>query len=228
MNLFLLGSCRIHRPIRKSMDNGHCVLLNRIDPCWFMHTARAARQAVEIIQGEIDPPLELRDLIFETDNQRIIDFRAPDMIRGADALILEICTLSSIDLNGWEANAHRIWHANKEDDPRVRSAVKTMQTSEEIANDIRNISDMTQKPIMVVNHISITGIPELDSSRKILTDTLKDAAKMIDFVLFDTTIVLESVPRSIALKDHNHYTAEFETTLGSAMIAHLQSQFFTQ
>lgn len=228
MNIFLLGSCRIHRPIRKSMDDGHCVLLNRVDPCWFMHTARAACQSVEIIQGKIDPPLDLRELIFETDDERVIDFIAPDMIRDADALILEICTLSSIDLNGWEANAHRMWRANNEADPRAISAVKTVNSLEDIADNIKKISDMTHKPIMVVNHIATTGISELDSSRKILTDTLKNAAKMVDFALFDTASVLDFVPTHIALKDHNHYNTGFESTVGNAMIAQLKSQFFTQ
>jgi len=227
MNIFLLGSCRIHRPIRKSMDDGHCALLNRVDPCWFMHTARAACQSVEIIQGKIDPPLDLRELIFETDNERVIDFVAPDMVRDADALVLEICTLSSIDLNGWEANAHRMWRANKEDDPRALSAVKTVDSSEIIADNIKKISDMTHKPIMVVNHISITGIPELDRSRKTLTETLKKAAEIVDFSLFDTASVLDSVPMHIALKDHNHYNTDFELIVGNAMIAQLQSQFFT-
>ena len=198
---------------------GKVNFLNAVDPCWFMHTARAARESLEIICGHTHPPLHLRELIFETDNDREINFQAPDLVRKADIIIVEVCTLKSIDVEGWDANAHRMWRAKKDKDPRASSAITKKNTAQEIAEEINLISEISGKKLMVVNHISITGDPQLDRARKTLTATLEDARKIAPFALFDTYSVLNKVPLEAALKDHNHYKADFEHSVGDAMFS---------
>lgn len=217
MNIFLLGSCRIHRPIRAISKAGKVNLLNRSDPCWFTHTARAARQSLEIICNHTPPPLHLRELIFETDNNREIDFQAPDLVRKADILIIEICTLRSIDVEGWDANAHRMRRAKIDGDSRVSCSITKEITAKDIAEEISLISKISGKRLMIVNHISITGNQKIDYTRKKLTATLKEANKITPFAFFDTYSVLSGIPFDTALKDYNHYNTDFEFSVGNAM-----------
>lgn len=217
MNLFLLGSCRIHRPMRRLHSAGKVNLLNYVDPCWFTHTARAARQSLEIICGHKAPPLHLRELFFETDDDRQISFSAPEMVRNADMIMMEICTLKAIDIEGWDVNAHRVRKAKNNKDPRLAASVQRMDTAKEIAEEIDLIVRMSGKKVMVVNHISDTGQPDLDRVRKKLTSTLNDAKEIVPFTLFDTHTVLGDVPFDVALEDVNHYKTSFERSVGNAM-----------
>lgn len=222
MNVFLLGSCRIHRPMRQLDRSGQVTLLNKVDPVWFMHTARAARQSLEVICNLADPPLHLRELIYETDDEREIEFRAPEMVRQADAIVVEVCSIKSIDLEGWEMNAHRMRSAQINGDPRAEACTRTTSTASEIAAEIRKISEISGKDVMVVNHISVTGQPNLDRARSRVTRVLESARDITPFHLFDTAPVLDQVPVETALKDQNHYAPDFELAMGEAMLAHLK------
>lgn len=219
MKVFVLGSCRVHRPMRKLADLGKVYHLNAVDPCWFLHTARAARQSLEIIQGKVEPPLHLRDLVFETDNDRTIAFRAPEKVQAADVIVVEVCTLNSIALEGWDANAHRVHRASNAADVRLEGGVRSKSTSEDIAREIRAICGMSEKPVVVVNHIALTGLPALDHARKNLTQTLFAAAEITPFTIFDTGTVLRGVLRNEALHDANHYNKAFELTVGEGILA---------
>ena len=218
MKVFVLGSCRVHRPIRKLSATGAVEQLNIVDPSWFLHNARAARQSLEIILGKTQPPMHLRDLIFETDDARTIAFQAPEMVQEADLIAVEVCTLNSLVIEGWETNTHRASRATKNRDPRIEGASRGKFTAEDIAADIHEIALMSGKPILVVNHIALTGSPDLDQARAMLTQTLTAAAELTPFALFDTASVLADVQLSDALEDCNHYKGSFELTVGEGIL----------
>lgn len=221
MNVFLLGSCRIHRPMKALHKVGKINLMNVVDPCWFTHSARAARQSLEIICGQNAPPLHLKELFFETAPDREIKFHAPDLVDKADIIIVEVCTLKSIDIEGWDVNAHLVRHAQRNEDPRIASAVRKMTTAEEISEEIRLISEISSKDVMVINHISLTGNLQIDQARRIVTDTIKKANNFTDFTFFDTQSVLNKFPVKTALEDQNHYNKDFERIVGEAIYSHI-------
>jgi hypothetical protein len=207
--------------MRQLAARGGVDYLNIADPCWFLHTARAARQALEIVQGQVPPPLHLRDLIFETEDTRAITFQAPEMIQAADILLVEASTLNSIDVEGWELNPHRVWHATRDNDPRIQGAIRRKVTAQDIAADLNAIARNAGKPVVVANHIALTGQPDLDQARASLTQALMLAAEQAPFALFDTAGILTGTPLADALKDHNHYHQDFELTVGQAMLARM-------
>jgi len=218
LKVFLQGSCRIHRPFRALQTSGKVDFLNSVDPCWFSHTARAARQSIEIICGRVAPPFHMRELFFETDDARKIEFLAPDRLALADLLVIEVCTLSSVDVDGWDVNAHRMYSAVKNGDPRADGASKRINTSADIAHEIGVIKEITGKNVMIVNHIGVTGLKAVDDARSSLTRTLEAARQIEAFFLFDTSNALRNVPTELALEDHNHYRREFEAVMGEAML----------
>ncbi|MDZ4095444.1 MAG: hypothetical protein U1D35_11135, partial [Paracoccaceae bacterium] len=66
LNVFVIGSCRVWRPLWLMADAGRVVLTNRADPWWFTHTARAAVQFLEVTQTGAEIPPDLKRLILET------------------------------------------------------------------------------------------------------------------------------------------------------------------
>jgi len=226
LNLFLLGSCRIHRPIRKMMDQKKCILLNRKDPLWFMHTSRAALQAIQFIKGELQPPLHLRELIFETDNAREIEFEGNHHLNKTDVLIIEICSLTSIDIDGWEANAHRVNRAEKLENPITKRVTKKKYNAQEIGDDLHEISKKIQKPILLVNHISHTGIEKVDSSRAQLTSILKEVvSRNKKILLFDTAPLIKNSKLEKTIEDNNHYCRDFEPVIGEAILDYAKNHY---
>lgn len=208
--------------MRKANAAGLCTLLNIDDPLWFMHTSRAARQALDIVMGTVAPPLHLRELVLEIPHTRETVFAAPQLVQQADAVLVEVCTLNAADVQGWEANAHLLWHAKKNNDPRLDLVRHRVETAEEIARNIGEIREMVCKPVMVVNHITPCGIAAVDTARARLTAVLREAETSGGFRLFDTAHVLAYVDPATALQDQNHYKADFEVTMGRAMFAALQ------
>lgn len=202
---------------------GRCVLLNRQDPMWFMHTAEAALQAVRLIRGELEPPLHLREYIFETDNTRQIDFRREHMLAEADVIITEVCTLRSIDVDGWEANAHRMAHARRNGDEVARRAAYHTRSADEVSISIEGIFKRTAKPVLIVNHISPTGIGAVDDTRGQLTAVLSAVAgRSPSYGFFDTGEVLRMHSSEDALEDKDHYRKDFEPVVGDALLAAAQ------
>ncbi|WP_417714343.1 hypothetical protein [Pseudophaeobacter arcticus] len=225
MNLLLLGSCRIHYTLGSVIADCAHEVLNEIDPMWFMHNVRAAEQSLRIIMGEEKPPLHLKELIFETDDTRDIKYVAPDVVKNADLLVVEMCTLKSLRLEGWEINSHRIYREESRTGQKIEGVEERYFTAHEIAGHIRKIKDATLKPVMIVNHISTTGISSMDTARRRVTDFTLAAQKMVDFEFFDTASVLNHVPLEQVLEDHSHYRDEFTPVMGHALADHITRCF---
>ena len=223
LQLMLLGSCRIYRPLIKGSVDGRIVVLNTTDPRWYSHTARGALQSLKIIIGELDPPSHLSDLIFETDESREIQFRSPEILSRADALVVEVCSRKSHDIEGWEANAHRIFGAKRSQDPRLAGLRESNCSEDEIAGDLSQIRRLSNRPVIVVNHIGPTGVERVDAARSRHTSILKRAAERSDCSFFDTAAALQDISSDLALEDVHHYKASFEQTVGEAMADHVIS-----
>lgn len=225
MKLLLLGSCRIHYPLGSVDEANNIEILNKVDPMWFMHNVRAAEQSLRIIKGELAPPLHLKELIFETDDSRHIDYVAPDAVSSADAIVIEMCTLKSLRLEGWELNPHRVFREEKKSGKKIEGIEQTFFTPSDIAHYISLIKEQTSKPVLIVNHIRPTNIVPMDVARQKLTDFILTARKTVDFEFFDTTSVLDSVSTETALEDHSHYREEFEPVIGDALVKYIEQCF---
>ncbi|NHF72706.1 hypothetical protein [Paracoccus xiamenensis] len=157
--------------------------------------------------------------MFETDDNRSVDFVAPSLVQKADVVIVEACTLKTTWIDKWEVNAHRFWHAQKNQDPRANHAITQFSTSKDLAEAICQISGISGKPVIAVNHIARTGDIAMDQSRESVTDALKEAMGFTPFFCFDTSIALNGFDTEIALVDHNHYRPTFEKTVGQELLA---------
>ncbi|MCC7049173.1 MAG: hypothetical protein IT562_20845 [Alphaproteobacteria bacterium] len=101
MNIFVVGSCRVHRPLRwaqehhlVSIANGHCH--------WFTHSARECLQYLDILDGREIPP-EMFQLVVGTGN---VKSDAPqlafDLVSSAhDVSVVEISTHKRLRYRDW-------------------------------------------------------------------------------------------------------------------------------
>lgn len=224
LNVFAIGSCRIHRPLRHLDDAKSIKLLNRFDPCWFVHTSGAARQYLDVVSGRLRIPAELEPYILEG-KPRKVNYDGVDQLAQCDLVVVEISSLKVYRSRGWDLNAHIIWRAKKEADssPIVAEMTERGATEEEIIADLLYVRETTGKPVMVVDHLHF-----LDENGKALparsqiTDILAYAETRLGFPFFSTRPTISLHGQDAALEDQAHYRKEFEATVGEAMYPFLE------
>lgn len=233
-NVLAIGSCRIFRPLRRLHDAGLVNLVNYEDRFWFTHTAEAARQYVDVMQGRVHIPQELRPAALESDLEWPEDMALglPD----ADLVIAEVSSLKGPSVGEFKLNAHKVYGIAKEsgldsqpithgntaalpDDHILKTLKVAYTTSGQIRDDLRAIKDATGAPMMVVDHLyAMTSEGELIPGRAPLTIELKEASKDVGYLFHSTRDLIEEHGAETALLDHNHYRAEFEATVGESML----------
>src|SRR5690606_19658820 len=119
-------------------------LLNRIDPCWFVHTSGAARQYLDVVSGRARIPVELEPYILEG-KPRKMNYDGVDQLAQCDLVVVEISSLKVHRSRGCDLNAHIIWRARKEADssPVVKEMIDRAATEDEIIADLLYIREMT-------------------------------------------------------------------------------------
>ena len=219
LNVFAIGSCRIHRPLRHLDDCGAVKLLNRIDPCWFVHTSGAARQYLDVVSGRARIPVELEPYILEG-KPRKMNYDGVDQLAQCDLVVVEISSLKVHRSRGWDLNAHIIWRARKEADssPVVKEMIDRAATEDEIIADLLYIREMTKRPVMVVDHLHFLDKDgNTFPARTQISGILANAETKLRFPFFSTRPTIDLHGIGTALEDHAHYRKEFEAVVGAAM-----------
>lgn len=205
--IFVIGSCRIWRPLRPFHADGSIVLTNMRDPQWFTHTSRAAMQFVESAVGKRQIPEHLHQLIVETTPaDRIVDFEGRQAIQGADFILIEVSSLKSFDSGGFELNQHRVLRAGMHFPP-------TRIGRNDVFHHLDAIEQMTGKPLALVDHIPFDLNGEVIPARKEIADILEASGRRfiskMDFMQPDW------------LEDINHHRKESEAEIGRLLLSRL-------
>jgi hypothetical protein len=244
-SILAIGSCRIFRPLRHLHESGRIKLLNYSENQWFTHTAAAARQFVDILDGTIQIPVELRRATLEADVVFPSDMRASAPLR-ADAVIVEVSSLKQHRVGGIELNAHKVYGIAVESGLNYRPIVqgvtsdlpddhvlKPMRvdyaTQGELAKDLLSIRDRLACPLMTVNHL-YSEMPDGTAApdRVRLTAALQQLGLQHDIPMHDTQPAIAEYGIEVALKDQNHYRSDFEPVVGERILTSIQKLVATQ
>lgn len=239
-SVLAIGSCRIFRPLRPLHEDGLINLLNYSENQWFTHTAAAARQYIDVLDGTTHIPERLRRAALEADAVFPEDMTAAAPLQ-ADAVVVEVSSLKQHRLNGVELNAHKVYGIAMESGLDYRPIVqgdtselpddhllKTMQVSYtdlgELASDLSSIRARLSCPIMTVNHLyseMSDGTPALDRVR--LTEALRQIESEHGIPMHDTEPAIREYGVHAALLDQNHYRGDFEPVVGTRLLKSIRS-----
>ncbi|WP_299092002.1 hypothetical protein [uncultured Microbacterium sp.] len=214
------------------------IKLVNVDRSWFTHTAAAAKQYIDVMDGRVNIPRELRDVALEG----VIEWPA-DMALGlpqSDLTVIEVSSLKRHVIDTYELNAHKVWGAakatgldyrpivqgNTESLP-TESVLKPLRvahtTEEELGETLSAIQARVGSPILLVDHLFsplADGSPAAERVK--LTATLRTVSAESGFTLFETESVIKAHGVVVALLDQNHYRPEFEETVGLSMLPALK------
>lgn len=230
-----IGSCRIFRPLRPLHEQGLINLINYGENQWFTHTAAAARQFVDVLDGKAHIPAGLRRAALETDLEIPEDMISRHALQ-ADAVIVEVSSLKQHQVNGIELNAHKVYGIAVESGLDYRPIIqgnttglpadhvlKSLQvnytTQAELTADLLAIRDRVGAAIMTVNHLyseTKDGAPVPERSR--LTEALSLVEEEHGIRMYDTKPAIVEHGIDTALLDQNHYRTEFEPVVGRRLL----------
>lgn len=235
-----IGSCRIFRPLRPLHERGLINLINYSENQWFTHTAAAARQFVDVLDGTVHIAEKLRRAALETDLVFPGDMRSPVPLQ-PDAVVVEVSSLKQHRVEGIELNAHKVYGMAVESGFDYRPIVqgvttalpdehvlKAMQVSyaeqDELTSDLLSIRDRMACPVMTVNHLYSEmpdGTPAPDRVR--LTEALRQLEREHGIPLHDTQPAIVEYGILAALEDQNHYRSSFESVVGDRLLMSIQN-----
>lgn len=232
-----IGSCRIFRPLRRLHDEGRINLVNYTERYWFTHTAAAALQYVDVMQGRVAVPPELRRAALETE----LVFPA-DMALGigeVDLVVVEVSSLKQHRIGAYELNAHKVYgiavetghphqpivngHREALDalpEGHILHALKVDYTSPaQLASDLTSIRKQVGAPVMTVDHLHAV-LPDGGSvpGRDRLTEDLRAVSMASGLSFYSTKDLIDEHGSEVALLDQNHYRSEFEAVVGERML----------
>ncbi|WP_024366348.1 hypothetical protein [Arthrobacter sp. TB 26] len=239
-SILAIGSCRIFRPLRRLHEHGAINLVNYSEHQWFTHTAAAARQFVDVLDGTTHIPEALRRAALEADVVFPSDMRSVAALR-ADAVVVEVSSLKQHRIGGIELNAHKVYGIAVESGLDYRPIVqgltselpkdhllKSMQvvytTQGELASDLLSIRDRMACPVMTVNHLYSEmrdGTPAPDRVR--LTEALRQVEAEHDIFMHDTQPAIVEYGVDAALQDQNHYRTNFEAVVGAHLLGSIRN-----
>lgn len=235
-SILAIGSCRIFRPLRSLHEDGLINLINYKENQWFTHTAAAARQFVDVLDGTTHIPADLRRAALEADVTFPQNMKSATPLR-ADAVVVEVSSLKQHRVHGIELNAHKVYGiavesgfnyrpivqglTNELSDDHVLKSMKVSYASQcELAADLLSIQERLGCPVMTVNHLYSEmpdGSPAPDRVR--LTEALRRVETEHGIPMHDTEPAIVEHGIRVALQDHNHYRTDFEPVVGAQLLA---------
>ncbi len=97
----VIGSCRVHGPMRALMAEGEVRLIAMPFSC-YTHTPHEALQYIRYCQGELAVPTALRAMIFGRENMRPTTRPFVDLVARLDAIVIEVSGLRRLSASGFE------------------------------------------------------------------------------------------------------------------------------
>jgi hypothetical protein len=219
MKLFLLGSCRIHRPFNceKKHTEGKYNLYNCLNTKWheqfFLGSIYCSHYIIQTLRCLINKDINNKEIIQTKDPQVNIDntqfLKLCETLYEADIFIIEIATIKYITNNNiYISNEHK---------HKYKSNKHKILTEEELNNNIQIIEKLIEgigKKVLFISHFNINNV----YNRKIIIDCLKKNAKYF----FDPSEFIDNMNN---LDDINHYTLDTEKIIMDEIHNYLSTQF---
>jgi len=208
-NIFLIGSCRIHRPFNcdKKHKKGKYNLYNCLNTNWgekyFLGRLYESNYIIQILKCLIERKIENKENINVLYPQKQIDekqfLELCDTLMKADIIIIEIATIKYIIKdNIYLSNEHY-------NQLGITPTKKGELNKEELINNITQIEKLVHdigKKTLFISHFNNQNIP----NRTLIIESLKTTAKHY----FDPTCVITS---NSQLSDPNHYKLNTEAEI---------------
>ena len=208
-NIFLIGSCRIHRPFNcdKKHIEGKYNLYNCLNTIWyekyFLGSLYESNYIIQILKCLIERKIENKENINVMGPQKQIDekqfLELCDTLMKADIIIIEIATIKYIIKdNIYLSNEHY-------NQLGITPTKKGKLNKDELINNITQIEKLVHdigKKVLFISHFNNQNIP----NRTLIFESLKTTAEHY----FDPTCVITSNSK---LEDINHYELNTEAEI---------------
>lgn len=228
-----VGSCRVHRPLRRLADSGKITLTNPPSTTWFTHSSGEALQYIRALAGTVVVPEDFRPLICENASALPADLASSRALE-ADLVVIEVSTLKALRLRGLRLNYHSVWgeanrlgtdarkvlDGNTQDVPEghvLHGLSAGRDSSGDVISDLESIATTVGAPLLAVDHL---WAPMPDGSiapeRLAIAQTLSAIGTEPPIAYWSTRAVLER-HGSAALRDHNHWSESHELVVGESI-----------
>lgn len=239
-----IGSCRVFRPLHPLHTQGRINLVNDASHQWFLHTAAAARQYINLLTGTTTIPDQLWELAADPDHKKPESMAAPHLL-DVDLIIVEVSTVKQHRIDGIELNGHKVHKVAKEagfnaaqvfngktdsvpEGHLLKRLDYSVATFPEITRDLRWIQDTAGVQVMTMNPTySVTSDGVQLPERQRLTDHLREIEQEYDLPMYDTKPLILEHGLDVALEDRDHYRPKFIPVVGERlypMIASLTTE----
>lgn len=209
---------------------------------WFTHSSGEASQYLKTLMGEFDIPSDVRHLACETTADLPNDLSAPESLRSADIVVVEISTFKKLQMQDVRLNFQNVWgYAHRAGVstrdvltgrpvvwPTGIAALDGLKVDKsgvnEVISDLLAIKDYVGVPLLTVDHLySLTDSNELIPGRQAITDLLATLESSYNVPFHSTRALIEEHGQEVALADDNHYQKGFESVAGRAILASILS-----
>ena len=229
MKVFVVGSCRVWRPLRRMQELGQVALTNHVDPWWFTHSARAAVQFLTVTLGDGSIPPDLQPLIVETHPPaRRVSFHGGEAFAQAQALVVEVSSLRCNLARDWDLNRNLIVEQPKR--AAGLEMLRTFEVSEVIFNrDLRRIKRFAAgRPIVFVDAIHWVDPRGTVPMRVRLSQYLARGVAEIGETVLHTEQILQGHDPAQTLNSRDHYAQAFEPVVGAAILDALRGRLVAE
>ena len=225
----VIGSCRVYTPINLMADAGELDVVHHNFE-WYTHSTRDAQQKLDIIRCRRTLEDAYIPLVISDMRKFKPQTHDPHVLDNAEIIILEICSAQLFLDGGYSLQQWRVRDvlANEGVDERSRQiaqrALNVHMSEDEIVAEIVDLHESVDRlPLLLVTHNMIKR-PDgsVPGARKIIRKAVEKASDRDGIFYFDPTMAIEDYGPEKALKDPAHYTKDFESVLGKALVSEIR------
>jgi len=240
MNICIIGSCRIEKPLQKHGHKSICGLNKQ-----FVHNSVEIIQRINFLKGNLFPD-NLINYIFRVSIDQS-KFKPVDFDK-IDLFIIEVSTLKNIKYNEYSLQDNKLseeiekntkFENNKElinfleksnnvtkndiDSTEeffdiAKNIKLSYQTYELLKKDIIEILNLLGKPVLFVNHINVKVNGEYIERRNLLSKYMNQLSTELKFDIFNPNEIIEKYGENKMLDDVNHYSEYGEDIIGEYLL----------
>ncbi|WP_368655395.1 hypothetical protein ABRY94_11730 [Castellaniella ginsengisoli] len=196
MRFYVIGSCRVHGPLRGRPGYGKPVV-------GYTHTTKEAIQRVRHIRGEIVIAHSVAPYVFSRERTPVVTAAHRRALNDADVMLVEVCSAKEMQYMGFWLNLN--YAQNRELHAPVQEAA-------ELERDLRALMRMVPR-LVVVTHVDLPGIED----RARFSDRVRSACEKLDIPVFSPA---DHVGPDDML-DANHYKPDVVRQIGDRLMEFL-------
>ena len=198
MNVYVIGSCRVHGPLR-----GRPEYVKGVEG--YTHTAREAIQRIKFVRGRQLIPNEIAPYVFLRDRPPAITPAHKLALDSADVVLVEVCSEKNVFHDGHWVNLN---YAEKQG-LNIRLRDRRLKT------DLSVLVGMVNR-LVVVQHVELPGI----EPRSRFAAEVREACGELYIPVFNPSVhVVES-----EMLDVNHYKPKVISRMGDRLLEFLKWQ----